>query len=115
MGPGFRKIQRLGRAAVGHPVLHKDGGLVDMPESDVGEGKSCQDVLVEGNVLRVAAVEHQDPDPLGIRNRQSLSEGRRNLRAMVAEAVNFRIQAVKINGTQLSVHEKGNIGIPGKA
>ena len=86
-----------------------------MAQSNIGKRQRRQGIFIKGQVLRIPSMEHQDPGPPGGGHRKSGGPVLGDLCRMVAEAVNLRVQVLKIHRGHGIVHQKRYIGAPGKA
>ena len=89
---GFREIQRLRRPRIGHAVLNENSRFMDMSQSDIGERHGGKTVFVKRKMLCISSMEHEDFVMTVLRNGEFRSQILRDLRRMIAETVDFRVQ-----------------------
>ena len=101
---GLRLVEGLRRSGKCHAVLDQYLRFVDMSHGNIGEIQRAHGALVEGDMVGIAAVAQKDVDSAVVRHLQMIQAVLRNIRGMVGEAIDLRVDLLEIDASQFLIH-----------
>ena len=75
-----------------------------MSHGNIGEIQRAHGALVEGDMVGITAVAQKDVDSAVVRHLQMIQAVLRNIRGMVGEAIDLRVDLLEIDASQFLIH-----------